>query len=197
MQTPRIEWPNRVSLIDAILSAIGDLTRGDVDDRIEQSIRDAEAMSAAGIDKIQGVINMDRSRWERVWNDDTLLVQWFGEVGRPDHVEDVHRRLGMVHDRIANDVLTIRVRPSGAGSAQNLGSFISPKTFMVRPSWIIASADFRAGVIIHELMHEWFLDQKIGGQTVYGEALAMQLAAVSPKRARRSAENYMQYCMDV
>jgi len=197
MKDPRIVWPRREAQRQNILNAIGSLTKGDVDNMIIESIAAAEEMATVGIDKIQEIILMNRSRWKRTWNNDDLLVQWFGKVQKASHVKNVHKRLGKVHNRIANHVLAIRVRPARRGSAQNLGTFLSPKTFMIRPAWIMEGQEERAGTIIHELLHEWFLDQKLDGETVYGDELAMRLASENPKKARKSAENYAQYCMDV
>ncbi len=53
----------------------------------------------------------------------------------------------------------------------------------------------RAAILIHELNHDLFGDQKVDGKTVYGEALAKRLAKKRPRRARRSAENFEWYCM--
>ncbi len=84
---------------------------------------------------------------------------------------------------------------SDTTNAQNLGSVWSPKTFKLFTRWFRNGELQRGGIILHELNHDLFGDQKLDGETVYGERLAKDLAAQKPKNARKSAENYEWCCM--
>ncbi|KAA3620854.1 MAG: hypothetical protein DWP94_11610 [Flavobacterium sp.] len=57
--------------------------------------------------------------------------------------------------------------------------------------------DQRAAVLLHELMHVWFKDQKIRGSKVNETEEALKLAMAYPSKARRSPENYERFCLAV
>ncbi len=151
------------------------------------------------------VVLSQRASWIRNWNNDDLLIQWFGEIDKVNNASDVFNRMNSVVERL-NSKITIRLHPqrSGTTNAQNMGTFFEPKMFKVFPRLIKNSLDettseinydYIASVMIHELIHVWFTDQKLDGKTVYGEDLVMELAAENPKKARRSAENYEHFCI--
>ncbi len=192
MKTPKINWPNKKKT--AVLLADIGLTQYRSEVAIRRAVKAAGPMSTKGLKRIQKIIDKDKSDWKKLWNEDKMLKCWFGKVSQANHVKDVYRRLKKVEDRVNNKMLTIRVR-EGDANASNGGGFISPKTFKVYPAWFSKSVDEGAAIIIHELMHEWFTDQKIGGKTVYGIPLAKKLAREKPSKARKSAENYEQYCL--
>lgn len=168
----------------------------------DRSIRLAEA----GLAYIKPFANLsERPSWIADWNGDALLVQWFGEIDHVNNVSDVFNRLNSVVERL-NKKITIRLHPQrdSTTSAMNAGTFFEPKMFKVYPYLIEKSLDLAtlqldydkmASVLIHELIHVWFTDQKLNGDTVYGAILAMDLAIEKPRKARRSAENYEHFCL--
>lgn len=177
----------------------------DVYEILNQAYELSKVLSARGLRVLSNIIDEDRSQWVSLWNDRQKLVTWFGVADKESQVKDVHDRLKYVDDRL-NKQITIRLRPQRDANtnAMNAGTFFEPKTFKVFPNLIKHSLDdttleigydYIASVMIHELIHVWFTDQKLDGETVYGEDLAKQLAVENPKKARRSAENYESYCI--
>ncbi|MGJ8667152.1 MAG: M35 family metallo-endopeptidase [Patiriisocius sp.] len=164
----------------------------------------AEQMMAKAYREINAIIKQDNKKWENAFNSDYKLKLWFGEVTRKNHVRDVERRMDSICDRMAKGI-TIRLRPQKerTHNAQNNGTFFEPKTFKVFPNLIAKDQqpeegrDAIAAVLIHELMHTWFKDQRIGNTKTYGDQRAKDLAKYDPRKARKSAENYEQYCLDV
>ncbi len=197
MKDPKIIWPNDEDS-GKVMNAT-QLTRIQIEDRVTRSISKAEHMSKAGVDFIQTVLDEPKNKRETCWNTNTTLVKWFGLVKTSNHVKDVHRRLENVYDRVAFKKITIKIRANLPKDrrAQNNGSFLSPKTFEVEPDWILEKINIRGSVVIHELMHEWFTDQKLDGEKIYTAKLAKDLAKQKPKKARKSAENYERFCLDL
>ena len=182
-----------------------ELSIDDAYEILNDSYKIAKQISGRGLRRLTNIIDEPRENWENLWANNQRLVEWFGAVDRPKHVKDVHDRLKYVDDRL-NKQITIRLHPqrSASTNAQNNGTFFEPKTFKMFPNIFKHSLDdvtqevgyaYIASVMVHELMHVWFKDQKLGGETVYGEALALQLAIDNPKKARKSAENYEHYCL--
>ncbi len=163
-------------------------------------------LAESALDYLRPFANLsERSSWIDNWNSDTLLTQWFGKIDDVNNVSDVFNRLNSVVKRL-NKKITIRLHPQREGNrnAQNNGTFFEPKMFKVFPHLIENSLDTTtleldydrmASVLIHELVHLWFTDQKLDGNKVYGEDLAMDLAEKNPRKARRSAENYEHFCL--
>jgi hypothetical protein len=179
------------------------LTEADVYDILDDALDVAQAIAHKGLSYIKTtVINDDRDEWVNLWNGDGTLTTWFGTVEKPGDAKDVYDRLDSITKRLDTGI-NIRVRPQSKNATeegQNLGTFLNPKTFHVYPALFDQQKDhtYIASVIIHELMHTWFLDQKLSsGSTVYGETAAKQLAQQDPRSARRSAENYEFYCYNI
>ena len=203
--------PGNVALLREDLSKIAyDNGTGarpmDVDDAfalLDQSYALAKTLADRGLEPLDAIVAKDRDKWVSSWAKDATLVEWFGDAEKPDDVKDVHDRLTSVQRRL-NKQVTIRLHPQReySVSAQNNGTFFEPKTFKVFPNFFssaidgsgAAQLDEMASVMIHELIHLWFTDQKLEGVKVYGATLARQLATDEPKKARRSAENYEHYC---
>ena len=197
MKDPKIKWPGD-SEKKQFLNATG-LTVDQTEDRITRAISKGEKMAKRGLNHIQPILDEKRSRWEACWNADKTLKKWFGKVTKANHVKDVFRRLENAYDRLSDKTLTIKIKADLPNdySAMNNGSFLSPKTFQVGPDWFDNPINERGSVVIHELLHEWFIDQKIDGEIVYGATLAKKLADKEPKKARKSPENYEHYCLDL
>ncbi len=177
----------------------------DAFDILENAYAIAKEISARGLRRLQTIIDEPRDQWTSIWADRVRLNRWFGAVDKASDVKDVYDRLKSVDDRL-NKKITIRFHPQRDQNtnAQNMGTFFEPKTFKVFPKLIENSLDeetkeigynYIASVLIHELIHVWFTDQKLDGETVYGDELALKLAEDNPKKARRSAENYEHFCM--
>lgn len=197
MKDPKIDWPSD-SETQEILDTTGK-TKSEIRELIEASILQAQKMAKRGVDAIAPILDDKRSTWESSWNNNTTLIKWFGKVTQANHVKDVHRRLDDVCNRFASKAQTIKVKADLPHDyhAQNLGGPLSPNTFKVAPEWINMGLNDRAAVMIHESEHVWFKDQKIDGETVYGSVLAKKLARENPSKARRSPENYEQYCREL
>jgi len=187
-------------------SGIKEMVYEDVPVILNEAHSRARKMAEKGRMHMDKVINKDRSELVKAWNSDSKLKTWFGEAELPNHVKDVYDRLSSVEDRL-NKKISIRVQPQrdSGTNAQNNGTFFEPKTFKVFPKLIINSLDpatsvpdydYIGSVMIHELIHVWFTDQKLkDGTKVYGDVLAKKLAKENPRKARKSAENYEQFCI--
>ena len=55
----------------------------------------------------------------------------------------------------------------------------------------------RSATIVHELLHEWLRDQKIGNDTVYSDDETQELARRDPTAARRSPANFDKFLQAV
>lgn len=140
------------------------------------------------------------------FNKSPILVRWFGKAEKANDVKDVYNRTKSIQKRISKG-LTIKIRPQKEkpGNARNHGGFLDPKTFRVFPRMFEKFLDENhhnrieiiAAIYIHEMMHLWFKDQKLDGEKVYGEDLALKLAKRDPKKARKSAENYEHFAREL
>ncbi len=206
MKTPKFVFKHDV-MKDELRHAPYNLTAAKVKKMIKEAIRRAEQQACCGLQRVEKVLKKDTKREkQRAWKKDALLVDYFGdEKLTVESMKDVRNRLRRCHRRLADKQLTIRIFPqsktsSKTTSAQNLGSVFSPKKFKIFSHWFsITDGDSRAAIIIHELNHDLFMDQKIKDSsgkrvTVYGKTLAKKLARENPKKARRSAENYELFC---
>ncbi|HMQ69993.1 MAG TPA: M35 family metallo-endopeptidase [Ignavibacteria bacterium] len=185
---------------------IKEMVYEDVPVILNEALSRARSLAEKGRKHIEKVIKKDRSEWVKAWNSDSLLKTWFGEAELANHAKDVFDRLSSVEKRL-NKKISIRVHPQrdSGTNAQNNGTFFEPKTFKVFPKLFMNSLDpatsipdydYIGSVMIHELIHIWFTDQKLNdGTKVYGDVLAKKLAKENPRKARRSAENYEQFCI--
>lgn len=158
------------------------------------------------------VVLAQRPSWIQNWNGDRLLARWFGRISKVGDATDVFNKLNSVVERL-NKKMTIRLHPQrdravggvGGTLAQNNGTFFEPRTFKVFPFLFEASRtannaliiDDMASTFIHEMVHLTVFDQKLEGETVYGERLALQLAIDKPNRARKSPENFSLFCLEL
>ena len=166
------------------------------------AVKQAEKIAKLGLNRVDKIHQRKRSQRKSAWKNDSHVVTYFGKgaltIGQ---ITATRRRIKRVHRRLSQKRLTIRVFPQSKApsintNAQNLGFVFSPKTFKLFTRWFINNGDLqRAGIILHELNHDLFPDQRLDGETVYGEMLAKSLASRKPRRARRSAENHEWYCM--
>lgn len=200
MKQPKIKWPIRKSKVQKILDET-EKTKNQIEKLIYNSVKEAEKMSKVGNGRIQNILSRKRKKWVSKWNGDPFLVKWFGKVKKARFVKVVGRRMEKIYIKTSSKVLTIKVIPrpksSSTTNAKNCGGFLSPNRFQVTSNWINKNTCERGSIIVHELTHEWFKDQKIDGKTVYSEILAKKLAIEKPRRARKSAENYERYCKEL
>ena len=215
MKKPTIRFKSRGgrSALDE-LSEIG-ISKAEAERMICDAVERAERMARRGLrdfDKIMG--ERRRKRKKRAWQRNTLVKRYFGsrKVTIPQ-IRKTRRRLNRAHRRLSKRRLTIRVFPQPPGSesrAQNLGTVFSPRRFKLFPEWFklnngtsehknsfsaVSGDEQRAAIIIHELNHDLFFDQKLNGTPVYGETLAIDLASQKPRKARRSSENFEWFCI--
>lgn len=147
------------------------------------------------IDKVYSTVSKD---WVDNWNNNEVLVKWFGTVDSQRHVRKVYRRMKSVRDRLRKDI-TVRLRPDGdnTGSARSAGWFAEPKTFKAFSNFLDKDRNSAAGTVIHELIHLWFRDQRIDSVKVYGPDLAIDLASTNARKARRNPDNYAEFVREV
>lgn len=179
------------------------LTLGNAPQAILHAAVLAESMSTKAVNVINNIVNDKSIDMVSAFNQHRLLHKWFGKVEKKSAVTDVYNRLTSIRKRVHKG-LKIRLRPQGdkSANASSSASFLDPKGYTVYPK-IFADYSYRltipkmASIFIHELMHLWFRDQKIDGDTVYTETKAIKLAKTDPKAARKSAENYERFCLEL
>lgn len=185
----------------------------DTQSEIEQVVADrtglAERIAKKGLDRLDHILAGKRNRDKKSrWKSDQIAVAFFGDdLVSTAEIKAVRRRLDRAHRRLAKRELNIRLLPQSRAaktsfSGHNAGGPLTPLRFVLFPRWFEKSGRAeQAVVIIHELMHDWFIDHKVkdGGdrKTAYGERLAKKLAADKPLSARRNPENYEQFCLAV
>jgi hypothetical protein len=197
----QVVLPTQQKNLDDLSDELGnlDLTTANAKQAVLQAAKISEDMVKRGYNRVARIRNGNKKNWVADFNEDTVLKKWFGKVEKKGHVKDVHNRIESACKRIEKG-LKIRLRPQKRGlNAQNLGTFFDPKTFQVFPNIFSDGIDtnYMASVFIHELIHLWFTDQKLDGKKVYEEATAIDLAKREPKKARKSAENYERYCLEL
>ncbi|MGB7087142.1 MAG: hypothetical protein WBD47_16400 [Phormidesmis sp.] len=185
----------------------------DTQSEVKQVVADrtslAERIAKKGLDRLDHILAGKRRRDKKNrWKSDKIAVAFFGDdLVSVAEIKAVRRRLKRAHRRLAKRELNIRLLPQSRASkhtvsGHNTGGPLTPLRFVLFPRWFkIATREGQAVVIIHELMHDWFIDHKVkdGGKrkTAYGERLAKKLAAKKPLSARRNPENYEQFCLAV
>ena len=209
MKTPKVK-------IDSTALSEISLTEENVIKEVEDAIRLAETIAEKGVTCFENILAKNkRKKKKEAWENDKWVKTFFGDSAPSiPQMRKTKRRIGRAHRRLANTKLTIRVKPQPAGTstrAKNLGTVFSPKTFQLYPAWFDQlSAEYdgnngsqtssdnklrRASIIVHELNHDLFFDQKLNGNIVYGEELAKDLADQKPRKARKSSENFEWFCM--
>ncbi len=166
-------------------------------------------MAKAGVDRLDYILAPKRSKNKKKrWKNDKIATAYFGSrQATVEQIKAVRRRLKRAHRRLADRKLNIRLLPQSRASksstnGHNYGGPITPRRFVLFPNWFKKkSKEEKAAIIIHELLHDWFIDHKIkdGGKrkTVYGSRLAKKLAKEKPRTARRNPENYEQFTFAV
>jgi hypothetical protein len=168
------------------------------------AVERAALIAARGVAHIDAALAPRRRKAKReAWLNDPELCTWFGEDAvTVRQMRAVRRRLRRMERRVAERTLRLRIRPqsdapSEEHAARNLGTgATTPLRFTIYTHFFRQSAIEQGGIIVHELMHDWFFDQKLkNGDVVYGPTKALALAREAPRKARRSPENYRVFCM--
>ncbi|MDF1699299.1 MAG: hypothetical protein P1U56_25815 [Saprospiraceae bacterium] len=196
----RIKLPHRQrnrTRLENDLQAIS-LTTQQAIDKCVRCLNLATLMAEHGKARINTVFSQNKRRWVNAWNNDEMLVRWFGEVTHKRQVRKVNRRILSVTTRLSRGIV-IRLRPNvnESRNAQNNGWIFEPKRFKVFSRLLDKTDEEIASVFVHELIHLWFMDQNLNGETVYGAPLAQALARENPRKARKSAENYEHFVLEL
>ncbi|MFV0435778.1 MAG: hypothetical protein ACK5PS_00085 [Desulfopila sp.] len=156
-------------------------------------------MASAGLRHLQQILGARTTAGKKDrWNTDPLTTLYFGRGARVAEIRVIHGHLERAHRRLRDKVLNIRLHPADPErDGRNAGFFLSPNSFRLYAGWVPLNPVARAGMIIHELLHEWMIDQKIGDEVVYGERLTQRLAIVTKDEARRNPDNYAVFCQEV
>jgi hypothetical protein len=146
-----------------------------------------ESMVKKGFAEIKKITDKNKKDWKDSFNENELILNWFGKVDNKSQVKKVRNRMDSICNRLIRE-LKIRFRPQKERThyARNRGIFFEPSTFKVLDEDI----QFIPSTYIHELVYVWFKDQRLGTEIVYGEQPALDLAKYHPRRVRKSAENF-------
>lgn len=198
----KIILPTQNNKLDEVKSDLEnhDLSIGNAKQALMQAALKSEQMAAKACRYIESITNGKKRDWVKDFNNSTLLRTWFGKVDGKGQVKKVRNRMRSVSNRIDKG-LKIRLRPQGERTlnARNEMGHFSARKFMVFPKIFEDGINIEriASIYIHELVHLWFTDQKLNGEKVYDADTAKQLARENPKSARKSAENYERFCIDL
>lgn len=197
MEKIKIKWPILKRNKTKVLTEIG-MPVEDIKPLIDQTFTIAAIMIFLARAEMKSFNNLNKEERIEKWNKDVLLVEWFGKTEKRKHVKDVIKQVDVVYKIIFRNKLKVRIRPQdGTFNAENNGTFFSKNTLTLFPNWFHKPIDERASIIIHEFVHLWHQDQKLDGIKVYGANLARRLAIEKPNKARKSAENYEHYCLEL
>ncbi len=140
-----------------------------------------------------------RRRRVTSWGLNPSFVRFLGARINNEEIIDVRRRVRKLHRRVHKDTTYVIVTTqTGRGShwcTGNTSAYVVPMVEGTKihlcPAWITGTPAQQSTVLVHELMH------KLGvfGRPHFGAtglASAVALAASSPKKARKSPENYRQ-----
>ncbi len=204
MKTPVIDWEDASAEFIRAFSLNGYTVpdRDAVDAIIVADIARAQRMAAAGLRHLSAILGANTTDGKRErWRRDALAPVFFGKTSRVTAMRSVHKRLERAHRRLRDNTLHIRMRPQsvrpGGARGRNTGGFLSPRRFQLFPAYASRGAAQRAAIIVHELLHEWLIDHKIGSERVNDEASARRLASRDPEEARRNPENFEQFLLQV
>lgn len=208
MKTPTIDWENSSDeFIEAFKAHPSEdyeiLDRDDVEAIIIADVARAQRMAATSLRHLSVILGAKKNKGKLDrWRKDALAPVYFGKASTVGQIRAVHRRLERAHRRLRDNRLHLRMREqrrhdSATASARNAGSFLSPNRFQLFPAFCEQEKEHRSAILLHELLHEWLVDQKIGDETVYGDVLARRLASRDPEKARRSPENYEGFSLQV
>ncbi|SHH31702.1 hypothetical protein [Marivita hallyeonensis] len=172
------------------------LSMADAHQRVYDAYPVALELLDAGFEIIDEVRQAPRQDRVDAFMAEPLLVEFFGEATRVRHVNNVHRRLEGLRDRVERG-FTVALKPDGKKTplAQTTGALNTTRVrFRLYTRGIRLDIWDLAALINHEIGHQWFKDQKLGTEPVYGTQAARDLARYHPRRARKSTENYEQFC---
>lgn len=182
-------------------------TKAEIEGYVGYRTVEAGLVAKKGLDRLNAILQPRKSRDQKKrWRGDPLAVAFFGDIRTVADIKAVRRRLERAHHRLDKHQLTIRLLPQDRASsedtiAHNTGSFVTPNRFVLFPNWFAKNNVEQAGIIIHELLHDWLIDHKVndGSKRVraYGVRLAQKLAKDRPSAARRNPENIHQFCIAV
>jgi len=140
-----------------------------------------------------------RRRRVASWGLNPSFVLFLGARINNEEIIDVRRRLRKLSNKVKKGVTYVIVTTqTGRGSHWCTGTALAYVVPMVEgpkihlcPEWITRSAAAQSTVLVHEIMHKLgVFGRPHFGAT--GRAGAIALAASSPKKARKSPENYEQ-----
>ena len=145
-----------------------------------------------------------RQRRADAWALNASFVLFLGARINNEEIIDVRRRVRKLYNRVHKDVTYVIVTTqTGPGSHWCIGTTSAYVVPMVEgpkihlcPRWITQTPWAQSTILVHEIMH------KLGvfGRPHFGtttRTAAIALAASSPKKARKSPENYEQLAVDL
>lgn len=160
----------------------------------------SETMIRNARDHVAGIVQGQRTEWIPNYNEDPLLKKWFGLAEQPNHVLAVHNGLESARNRMSKGLL-FNLRPAvrKTTNAKANGTYFSSRSLRVYPVLFLDGTDPEqiAVIFVKELLQIWFPNQRINGKPGNTEAVAIQLAREAPGIARKNAENYKRYCLEL
>lgn len=170
---------------------------------IQQAADDAERISIEGLEVLTQIWNQPgrgarrRRRRKSAWNNNPIVVRWFGSRKLTNRqIRRTRRRMERNRDEFRQTVRFAVIHHQSGGHSyrcdNETDAFCSPGTrIKLCPSWFGGRRRQRAKLIIHELDHK-------NGHVHHDQATdpdsARNLARDDPRSARRNPENYACFC---
>jgi len=153
--------------------------------KLIQSADTALSIAIVAFDFMSVIYKLPKRNWVKAWNQNTILLRYFGEIKHPRELRKAMRRIDSVKQRLIDGVMIeLEPQPNNFGFKKGW-SFLTAKSAKTFANDISNCENDLGASIVHKLMGLKLSDQS-ADQVTYGEQLAIDVAISEPFNARRN-----------